>query len=414
MHSVSVWHRLRFPPWRFLAGRGPWVSLAYVIVSTILGLTLLALLPFTLLFAPLYAVAIGALERSRTRWLGFPPQGNPHVRVPRDRSWLAVRISEVATWREFGAALVDLLLGLVALLLLAVTVASIVLPIAAVIVWRTNPGMTITLFWNVRITYDADTTWLAPLISIAALIVSTYVWAMFSIAQAALLRVLVGPREAELERVVASLTLDRATLVRAIDDERRRIERDLHDGVQQDLVTLRTRLALATLELDALEAQGVDIAALRGTTRDASTDASRAQDALRRTVRGLHPAVLTDHGLPAAVAELATRTPFPVTGYVDDVRPSAETETAAYYLVTEAITNAAKHSTATRGTIRTAWDKDTYVVEFSDNGNGGVNESRGTGIAGLRARAAALDGSFVVQSNTRGTTVTMRIPEARG
>lgn len=404
---MTVWHALMRPPWRFLLSRWPWLALAYLLTSAVVGLVLLPVVLVTLLLLPLWGIAVGALERRRTRILGFPTQRSGHVPLAREQRhlWLAVRMNEVATWRETAALLLDILLGWVAL---AVVSAQVVWLVAyGFIVATASQGTSrITLFADVRITVGPSTWW--PIVPLTLLTVSVfaYVTALLAAGQASLLRLLYGPRQREIARNVERLIQSRVALVEAFETERRRIERDLHDGVQQELVTLAARLGMVSLELDDLAAQGADVDLARDALDAAQGQAEHAMAALRDTVRGIHPAVLSDHGLRAALEELADRTPVPLALELGELgRLPTAFETGAYYFVTEAITNAAKHTAAARVTVRAGVQDRALTVLVTDDGHGGADENAGTGLRGLRERAETLGGRFTLVSPDGGPTM---------
>jgi len=206
-------------------------------------------------------------------------------------------------------------------------------------------------------------------------------------------------RDEDLGAQVVELTRSRARLADAFEAERRRIERDLHDGAQQQLVALGMTLGLAELEL-----RGQDSPAAALVTR-ARGEARLALDQLRALVRGIHPQVLTDHGLPAAVEELALRHPVPVTVDLDlPRRLPGPVESAAYFTVTEALTNAAKHSDADQIAVHGALDGDLLVLSVTDNGRGGADPAAGAGLQGLADRVAILEGRLTVTSPAGGPT----------
>ncbi|GAA1995891.1 sensor histidine kinase [Microbacterium ulmi] len=404
------------PPWRFLLGRWPWLTLVYLLASAVVGLVLLPVTIVTLLLLPLWGIVIGALERRRTRLLGFPHQPSGHVPLAREQRhiWLAVRMNERATWRETAALLLDLVLGWIALAVVFVQGLCLVVFVFVGVSGSRGPTR-INLFSDVWIIVGPDDWW--PVIPIALLAVCSfaYVNAVLAAGQASLLRVLCGPRRRELARNVERLVQSRAALVAAFEAERRRIERDLHDGVQQELVTLAARLGMVSLELDDLTTHGADTAAARVALDAAQGQAEHAMATLRNTVRGIHPAVLTDQGLRAALDELADRTPVPLSLDVAEFgRLPASVETAAYYLVTEAMSNTAKHSAATRLTVRAALEGDALSVSVTDDGHGRADEDAGTGLRGLRERAETLGGRFTLVSPAGGpTTLHMTLPILR-
>jgi signal transduction histidine kinase len=221
-----------------------------------------------------------------------------------------------------------------------------------------------------------------------------------------LVRVLLGPgRREELALRVESLARSRADLVDAADAERRRIERDLHDGAQQRLVSLAMNLGMARERLDG-ESEPV-----REALASAHDEAVLALTELRQFIRGLHPAVHSDRGLVAALSGLAARAPLPVKLQVDVPRPaSAAVEAVAYFIVSEALTNVAKHAQASRAEVAVTRTGSALLIAVADNGRGGAAFGRsdgvdGTGLRGLAQRAAAVDGTLSVDSPVGGPTV---------
>ncbi|MFB6893327.1 histidine kinase [Kitasatospora sp. NPDC056327] len=218
---------------------------------------------------------------------------------------------------------------------------------------------------------------------------------------------LLGPgRTAELEHRIEEVVESRAGLVDAVDAERRRIERNLHDGAQQRLTSLAMNLGLARRTLRDVPPEAMQVIV------EAHEEAQAAIDELRDLVRGLHPAVLEDRGLDAALSGIAARTPLPVRLDVDLAERIAPTvEAVAYFTVSEALTNVAKHARASRAdvSVRTAGGRLRLVV--SDDGVGGADAARGSGLTGLRQRAASVDGSLSVLSPVGGpTTITVELP----
>lgn len=415
MGAATVWQALMRAPWRVLFGSWPWRALAYLVISAVLGILLIPLVVLTLLLVPLWGVAIGALERRRGLLLGFARQASGHVPLTRAQRhiWLSVRMSEGATWRETAALVIDLVLGLVALAVLFAQATVLVLLVAIPVLASTDPRE-IHFFADVRAAVGPDNWWPAIPLGVVALALFAYVNIVLAGSQASLVRMLCGPRPRELTRNIERLTASRAALVTAFEAERRRIERDLHDGVQQELVILGTRLGMVSLELDDLAARGSDTRPARAALEAAQGQAEHAMATLRDTVRGIHPAVLADHGLSAALDELADRTPVPIRLDVVPLgRMPAPVETAAYYLVTEAVTNTAKHTAATRVDVRARIAGDSLTVTVADDGQGGADENAGSGLRGLRERADTLGGRFDVVSPPGGpTTLHLVLPLA--
>jgi signal transduction histidine kinase len=239
--------------------------------------------------------------------------------------------------------------------------------------------------------------WIAPWLTIGA--VSAHVW----LAQ----RVLSPSRSDQLAERVQALTTSRARALDAADLERRRIERDLHDGAQQRLVALALDLGMARrkLECSDLDAAGALVA-------EAHEEAKRALVEIRDLVRGIHPAVLTDRGLDAAISALAGRCPVPVEIDVRlPERLSDTLESAAYFFVAEALTNVARHSRATSARVSAAVELGRLLVEVQDDGVGAASWKVGTGLHGLADRLTAIDGRLGLRSPTGGpTVVSMEVP----
>lgn len=407
MSSGEVTSALKGAPWRFLLSRWPWLSLGYLAISAALGIGLLLLLVFALLLLPLWALAVGALERRRARLLGYPLQPTGHVRVDGEERhhWLGIRLTEAATWREALALLIDLVAGMGVFVLLAVEVAGVAL-LAAIAVAGLRGPTELQLIGDLSAVITPANWWPAIPIGLVGLCVLAYLNAALATAQAAALRPLCGPRQHELDQNVQRLLRSRRSVAEAAEAERRRIERDLHDGAQQQLIVLGARLGMVTLELEDLASRGVELSGALGAVDAAQAQAERAMAALRDTVRGIHPSVLTDHGLGAALEELAERHPASVTL---DLAPDAQlppvVETTTYYLVSEALTNVARHATATAVGVRTRLVDGAFVVTVSDDGSGGARERPGAGLSGLRERAEALNGRFRLDSPPGGPTV---------
>ena len=212
---------------------------------------------------------------------------------------------------------------------------------------------------------------------------------------------MLGPdRTAQLEARTRQLKDSRARGVDAVEAERRRIERDLHDGAQQRLVAVAMSLGRAKSKFDN------DPEAVRDLINEAHSDAKLAVSELRDLARGIFPAVLGDRGLDAALSAQAAKSPIPVDVHVDvEPRPPAAVETTAYFIVGETLTNIAKHSGATEAIVK-VWRSDTdVVVEITDNGHGGAEVRPGGGLAGLADRAATIDGVITVVSPVGGPTV---------
>jgi signal transduction histidine kinase len=211
---------------------------------------------------------------------------------------------------------------------------------------------------------------------------------------------------AELRARVEDLRASRARIVQAGDEERRRLERDLHDGAQQRLVALALNLKLARSSLDS------DPDGARELLDDSIGELTEATTELRELARGIHPAILTDRGLDAAVMALANRASLPVEfGELTQERLPAPVESTAYFVVAESLTNVARYSRASHATVEIRHDNGRIVVEVRDDGVGGADPARGSGLRGLADRVGAVDGRIAVESPPgAGTTVHVEIP----
>jgi signal transduction histidine kinase len=250
--------------------------------------------------------------------------------------------------------------------------------------------------------------WLT-LAGIAALMLAPRFSALVGTVDAWAARTLLGPSRAEqLEHKVEHLTQTRAGVVDAADAERRRLERDLHDGTQQRLVSLAMNLGMARAQATTAEEAQRAIA-------DAHEEAKAALAELRNLVRGLHPAVLEDRGLDAALSGVAARLPIPVKLTVDmPRRPAAAIEAVAYFVVSEGLTNITKHAQASQAEVVVQQAGNRLHIIITDDGVGGADPARGTGLAGLARRAESVDGTFEISSPEGGPTMlTVDLPCAR-
>ncbi|MBG0831236.1 sensor domain-containing protein [Planomonospora sp. ID67723] len=386
----------------FLRSSWPWRSLAYLLSGALFGIVTFTLIDIAILFGIPAAVALGMLtiaggglvigrfERWRLRLVDTAPVPDPHGGSPEPglRAWLRVRLGEQSTWREFGYTLASLLaLGWIDL---GVLVLAGGLP-GMLLTAPLQPGSPLPLGL------------LLAVVGAVLLPVTAYPVAAWAGARALLTRVILVPRDAELIEVVRS----RARLVDAFELERRRIERDLHDGAQQRLVALTLSLGMARLDLEP----GSPAA---GRVAEAHEQALLALAELRELIRGVHPKVLTDLGLADAALDVAGRSPVPAeVDIVLPVRLPGPAEAAAYFVITEALANVARHSRASRCRIRGHLAGETFVMEIADDGAGGADPAAGTGLAGLADRVAAVGGRMSLSSPAGGPTL-LRVEIPRG
>jgi signal transduction histidine kinase len=214
--------------------------------------------------------------------------------------------------------------------------------------------------------------------------------------------------DAELQARLDELQESRARIVEAGYAERRRVERDLHDGAQQRLVALGLQLQVVRARI------ADDPEAAAALLTEAGRELSAATEELRELARGIHPPVLTDRGLIPALEALASRSPLPVEIETRErCRASEAVEAAAYFVVSEALTNVARHAQAERATVRVGRVDSRLEVEVQDDGRGGADLAAGSGLRGLADRVGALGGTLAVSSDGGGTTVRVSLP-ARG
>lgn len=210
---------------------------------------------------------------------------------------------------------------------------------------------------------------------------------------------------AELRAKVKELRASRARMIEAGLAERRVLERDLHDGAQQRLVSLALGLRMIEDRLD-------DPSSARELLRVAGRELEAALGELRELARGIHPAVLSERGLDAALEALAGRAPLPVqVEAMIGKRLSEPVELAVYFVVSEALTNVAKYARASQATVRATRHDGRVFVEVSDDGVGGADPSKGSGLNGLADRVSTLDGNLEVRSeHAQGTVLRAEIP----
>ena len=201
------------------------------------------------------------------------------------------------------------------------------------------------------------------------------------------------------------LSASRARLVKAGDVQRRKLERNLHDGAQQRLVSLALTIRLARRQLETKPE------AVAASLEGAANELDLALAELRELARGLHPAALTEQGLGPAITAAVQRLSIEVDISVPDVRLPENIEATVYYIVLEALTNVARHAEATQAKVTVQLDDDVLRFEITDDGRGGADPASGTGILGLRDRAEAVGGTlFVISPPGKGTLVTAQLP----
>ncbi|GAA1151308.1 sensor histidine kinase [Kribbella jejuensis] len=408
---TTVWGALASP--RYLVSSWPWRVYAYLLSSVPMGVLAIGvlvglagvsallspiLIGILLLTAfPLLGAAIGYVERRRAGLMLVDGIPSPHAALPIGlpvRQRLAFRRREQASMRALGYSFVlgtfiwplSALFGGISAMVLGITLAT---PFIA--------GDDTVMMWNWKLDSFGEGLLFLVAFGPPFYAVSSYLLGVIAGAEASLAKAMLGPRQEELQRNLAELRRSRLDLVDAFETERARIERHLHDGVQQRLVGLTMTLGLA--ELDLPEGEG------RRLVVKAHTEAEAALADLRAAVRGIHPRVLVDHGLEAAIREVADRMPLPVTLNITiPYRLPGPIEAAAYFVVSEALANVAKHARASKCEVSGWVDRDRLVVTVQDDGGGGARLGAGTGLTGLVTRLDALGGTLDVDSPPGGPT----------
>jgi signal transduction histidine kinase len=375
------------------------------------------LLPLIFLSIVFLAVpAFTAMHRYRLRTMAgveIPPQ--PAIEHRWSAAGLVAYARSPATWRQLGYHLVAApVLAAGAVVAVGMWLAGLAAALVYAYAWTRSPGSLLArgqstplghLHRTLPIPMDV---WLT-LGGLLLLAVAPRLSAAVAALDAMVARVLLGPSRAEeLEHRVEHLTQTRTGAVDAADAERRRLERDLHDGTQQRLVSLAMNLGMARVQARTAEQAQQALA-------EAHEDAKTALAELRDLIRGLHPAVLEDRGLDAALSGIAARMPIPVRLTVDlPRRPSATIEAVAYFVVSEGLTNITKHAQASQAEVIVQRAGDRLHIIVSDDGVGGADPFRGTGLAGLAKRAASVDGTFEIASPPGGPTlITVDLPCVR-
>jgi len=320
-------------------------------------------------------------------------------------------VRDPATWRDLAywvsaVVLAVITAGVVAAAWVA-PVALIAVPLAARLSTAALPdsgaalpgsGAAVGGWWSSLSTADSV---LLVSLAVAIALAAPALTRAAATAHAGLGEALLSPGgQAQLRAELDEQRARRRLAVEAAETERRRIERDLHDGAQQRLVSLAMNLGMARQKF------ATDLTGAQQLVADAHAEAKLALGELRSLARGIHPAVLTDRGLDAALSALAGRVGVPVDVEVAlERRPPTAVESAAYFVVAEALTNVTRHAAATRASVSVSEVADMVVVEVADDGIGGADPANGTGLAGLADRIDSIEGRLEVRSPLGGPTV---------
>ncbi|HZG89173.1 MAG TPA: sensor histidine kinase [Pseudonocardia sp.] len=408
-----------------------WLGAAHLLLDVVFGVgyafvmgvglvLALALLPLALAGVPVWIVtawlsaAMGRLERARYRVLlgvriepqPMPPlQANPlryGGELWRDEGVRRRGLHQLVAFPlgVLTSGVVYALLSGAVALLVAVAVAAFAAPLAA-------DGDLQRHVLGLPFSDTPTAHMLLATLGLLLLVAAPSVIRGLTALDVAVARSLLGPVPGVLARRVHELERSRARVVDAGEAERRRIERDLHDGTQQQLVSLGMTLGRAKARY------ADDPGGIGDLLDDAHQQAKDAVTDLRLLIRGLHPPVLTDRGLDAALSAVAVRCPVPVELTVElDERPPATVEAIGYFVVAEALTNVARHSRAASAVVRVRREDGGPVwITVTDDGVGGADPDRGTGLRGLADRVGAVDGQLSVDSPVGGPTVlTVELP----
>lgn len=399
-------------PLRLLIARETWVSLLFILLSFVLGLfwfvALVTLLStgigtaITLIGLPLLAGTLvfwvwGArLERARFNAMLGERIADPYQPLPDGSLWekLKARLRDKYVWLDLLYLFLLFPIGL-AQFVVAITWTSVAFTAITAPTWYSLNDSQTSSGWVID---NLPAAIGVALVGIPILLALPYVLIGMVRGHAWLARNLLGT---DLEQVlsarVGELTESRSRAVSASVDELRRIERDLHDGAQQRLVRLAMDLGMAKEKMDS------DPEAAKALVAEAHEEAKLAMREIRDLARGIHPAVLTDRGLDAAISALAGRSPVPVT--LDIALPGRlpeAVESTAYFVVAEALTNIARHSGATAARVSARLEGGNLLLDVTDDGHGGAALIPGGGLAGLADRVAGIDGRLTVDSPAGG------------
>ncbi|MFF5212823.1 sensor domain-containing protein [Streptosporangium sp. NPDC000396] len=406
----TPWQVITGNPLRFLVSPWPWRALAYLLttlpsgifvllVNTVIERAELVTGVIIVLVIIVISVPVAFFERRRLRLIDPVAAPSPHRPSPyaSRRARLKARLTTPATWREAGYTLLwATVLPVVDFLAVLFSTTLVITGGYGFILWLIA-DRPLRIIGTVRVADAPSVIMLTSALLLVGLIGGAYLLTLLAAAQGALARSLltVPPEERMTE-----LTRSRARLVDAFEAERRRIERDLHDGAQLRLTAVLMQLGLARLDVH-------DDPERTARAIDAAYDhAQAAVHELRGVIRGIHPATLTDRGLAVAVAELARHCQIPVRTDIDlPERPPPGVEAAAYFCVSECLTNVVKHSRAGHATLKARRVDGRLVLEVGDDGIGGADPAAGSGITGLADRIGVLDGVLSLSSPAGGPTM---------
>ncbi|WP_405536951.1 sensor domain-containing protein [Streptomyces sp. NBC_00075] len=422
MQSKSVWQAMGRPG--FLVSWWPWRAVVYLVSGAVTGAFVFVLvvlmvvaggalavvlvgLPLLVALA-LCGLPVARVERLRLRIVDAEAVPDPHREpvVPGLRAWLVVRLRERATWRELGYVVLfaGLLWPVDALVVAVGLLVPVSLVATPVLMATVGDGQEAKVLKEWTVT-GWPTAFGVSVVGLVLLGLCAYALGVVAGARAGLTRLLIAARDVELGERVVELARSRVRLVDAFEAERRRIERDLHDGAQQRLVALSVTLGVARLDAPPESPLAEQLAKAQG-------EVGSALEELRELIHGIHPQVLADYGLQAAVADAADRAAVPVDVSLDlPGRLPRAVESAAYFVVCEALANVDRHSGASRAEVGGGHREGRLFVEVRDDGCGGADPGGGSGLTGLSDRVSVLDGRLSLSSPPGGpTSLRVEIP----
>ncbi|WP_083936908.1 sensor histidine kinase [Longispora albida] len=402
--------------------RAPWTPQAWLSTANVVTGFLIALIAWTVIYSLTFTVALLAVTlvfavpflaltfsfaRLFTSWQRGRLEAftgaelEPIHRTTVEGGWLGRLWADTrssGTWRQVGYHLLSGITSSIAFAVVAgFWVGGVLLATIALYAWSLPEK-------SILADYTGNPAALAALTVLGLIMFFAAPWVagLASQLDTALGTALLAPsRSEELARKVVTLSASRAEVIDAADSERRRIERDLHDGTQQRLVSLAMNLGLARTTMTDVPDHA------KQAIEQAHEEAKTALQELRDVVRGLHPAVLDDLGLDAALSGIAARSPVPVRLLAElPHRPPRTVETVAYFVVSEALANVAKHAEASRVDVVVEETSDgTLRIIVSDDGRGGADPANGTGLRGLKQRVGSVDGTMTIDSPAGGPTL---------
>ncbi|MFI6229257.1 sensor histidine kinase [Micromonospora echinospora] len=369
------------------ARQGRPIELPIVVFLTVAGLVMLAL-------APVVSAPVATVERWRLGVVDQRPLPNRWLVPGQLLRSLAARYTSAAAWRE--VAYTFWLGGVVPVAYWMFTVLALIDYMLIVSPWLFRDVDDVIVLWA-----KVETPREAVPYAIGALLLVPVLWYLFGLlvaGQAVVARWLLGGPPAD-PTALREVARSRARLVDAYETERRRIERDVHDGAQPRLTSLTVQLGLARLDVPADSPAAGPLAVAHEQAKDLMVT-------LRQIVQGIRPQNLAELGLAGAARELAGEATIPVVVRADLTRPVPElVETTAYFVLSESLNNVARHAEATRAEVRLSQTEQHLVLEVEDDGRGGADPARGSGLTGLADRVAAVDGRLLLASPTGGPTL---------